>query len=94
MNSLPQEAWWAIGLAIAAIAIVAIFAVARGRGFRFQLARGDNKLDLGIDGTPSGGEPPPAPGAISDVAILKGGKVERSPNTTIQVGHRIEERRD
>ncbi len=77
---------------------MALYAVAKGRGFKFTAQRAKTKLGLDINGKqeispkPSGksGES----GSIKDVSVLDKGKVESSSNVNIHIGHNIEKEKD
>ncbi len=77
------------------VLIVALYAIAKGRGFKFSAQRGKNKVELGVtekkevSPEPSGGA-----GSISDVKVLDQGKIQQSENVNIHIGHSSEKKKD
>jgi hypothetical protein len=84
-----------IAIIIAGVVLVAFYAIAKGRGFRFAAQRGKTKLEMDITGkqeedSASSSET----GSIKDVSVLDQGKVESSDNVSIHIGHETKEKKD
>ena len=84
-----------IVVGIVAVTIVAFYAIAKGRGFKFTAQRGESKIEVDVteeqhEGSKLSGEA----GSIKDVSVLDQGKVENSSDVNIHIGHNIEKKDD
>ncbi len=91
-----QEILIAVG--IVAVLLVALYAVAKGRGFKFIAQRAKTKLGLDISGrqevSPKPSGESSGSGSIKDVSVLDKGKVEGRSSVNIHIGHNIEKEKD
>ena len=84
-----------IAVGIVAVVLVALFAIAKGRGFKFTAQRGKNKLEMDIaEKKEASSKPSGESGNIKDVEVLDQGKIENSSNVNIHIGHKIEKKKD
>lgn len=87
-----QEILIAVG--IVAVVLVALYAIAKGRGFKFAAQRGKAKLKLDIGGKQEDSSKPSGEsGNIKDVSVLSKGNVVGG-KLTVHVGHNIDKKTD
>ncbi|MBA7693238.1 hypothetical protein ES703_101816 [subsurface metagenome] len=83
-----------IAVGIVAVVLVALYAIAKGRGFKFAAQRGKTKLEMDIAGKQEDSSKPSGEsGNIKDVSVLSEGKVEGG-DVNIHIGHNIDKKAD
>lgn len=86
---------WIVGAIILAVVVVALVAIAKGRGFSFSARRGETRLEMDITGKQGDAlEPSGESDTIKDVSVLEQGKIENSSNVNIHIGHKVEKAQD
>jgi len=92
MPELPPVAWIALVVGIIVVGLIACFAIAKGRGFRFTAKKGNIEIGMRVseEGESSSGTSKGV-GDIKDVSVLKKGKVEKA-KVDIHIGHKIDKK--
>ena len=92
-SALSSEVLIAVAAVAVVVLLVALYAIAKGRGFQFSAKRGDSQMTLDVSQKPetasaSAGDPigSKAPGVIDNVSVLNQGKVNQS-TVSVQIGH-------
>lgn len=90
---MSKEIVIAVGI-LAVVLVVALCAIAKGRGFKFAAQRGKTKLEVDIAGKQEDSSKPSGEsGNIKDVSVLSEGKVEGG-DVDIHIGHNIDKKTD
>ena len=87
--NLPLVSWIAIIFGIVVVGLVAYFAIAKGRGFRFTAKKGS--AEIGLEVSKEGDSPSDdskGVGDIEDVSVLNEGKI-KDAKVDIHIGHKI-----
>ena len=89
-TAVPLPVIVAIVVVAAFVLIAALFAIVKGRGFRFGLNWRNTKVEIDIaEKKEASPNPIDNSGSISGVSVLDKGKIEGSENVNIHVGHSI-----
>lgn len=84
MRELLTEHLLIISVVVFGVGLVAVYAVAKGRGFTFRLKKGDGSVEVGVKEAQS--TSPGSGGDIHDVTFGKDASMERA-KAVYKVGH-------